>query len=69
MEKSSTSSLNIYMFSNSRFCIQVKASDIVAAVEWLKRIFGISWVKSNLVDLDMCCLGPVGESVSKSNQN
>lgn len=67
MEKSSTSSFNIYMFSNSRFCIQVKAMDMVSAIEWLKIIFGESWVRFHLDQLDVCCLKSYDEPVTKDN--
>lgn len=39
---------HIYTFYNSRVQVCVKATNLADAIEWLKVIFGESWVKYNL---------------------
>lgn len=48
-----TRSTHIYNFSNSRVHIIVKATDLADAIECLKVIFGESWVKYNIDQLDV----------------
>lgn len=50
MEKRPT---HIYMFYNSRMHLCIKATDLADAIEWLKVIFGESWVRHNLDELEV----------------
>lgn len=55
MEKRPT---HIYSFYNSRMHLSIKATDLADAIEWLKVIFGDSWVKYNLDDLEISLYEP-----------
>lgn len=52
------STTHIYSFYNSRMHLCIKATDLASAIEWLKVIFGDSWVKSNLDDLEVSWYKP-----------
>lgn len=50
--------IHIYTFYNSRIHLCVKATDLADAIEWLKIIFGESWVKYNLDSLEISWYKP-----------